>query len=52
MKVVHVVTTSCSTSQLQSLLTDRLLQVSSSAETEIQVGTTWITAPIALVATL
>lgn len=38
MKVVHVVTTSCSTSQLQSLLNDRLLQVSSSADTDIQVG--------------
>lgn len=42
--VVHVVTTSCSTGQLQSLLTDRLLQVSSSADTEIQVGTTLIAA--------
>lgn len=38
MKVVHVVTTCCSINQLQSLLTDRLLQLSSSGDTEIQVG--------------
>lgn len=36
MKVVHVVTTCCSINQLQSLLTDRLLQVSSPGDTEIQ----------------
>ncbi|XP_038557992.1 SHC SH2 domain-binding protein 1 isoform X2 [Micropterus salmoides] len=36
MKVVHVVTASCSTVQLQSLLRDRLLPLCSSEDTEIQ----------------
>nr|XP_046267827.1 SHC SH2 domain-binding protein 1 isoform X1 [Scatophagus argus] len=36
MKVVHVVTASCSTIQLQSLLSDRLLPLCSSEDTEIQ----------------
>lgn len=36
-KVVHVVTASCNTIQLQSLLTARLLPLSSSDDTEIQV---------------
>ncbi|XP_049418197.1 SHC SH2 domain-binding protein 1 [Epinephelus fuscoguttatus] len=35
-KVVHVVTASCSTTQLQSLLSDRLLPLCSSEDTEIQ----------------
>ncbi|XP_028440820.1 SHC SH2 domain-binding protein 1 [Perca flavescens] len=35
-KVVHVVTASCSTIQLQSLLSDRLLPLCSSEDTEIQ----------------
>uniref|UniRef100_A0A7N9AT19 SHC SH2-domain binding protein 1 n=1 Tax=Mastacembelus armatus TaxID=205130 RepID=A0A7N9AT19_9TELE len=35
-KVVHVVTASCSTSQLQSLLNTRLLPLCSSGDTEIQ----------------
>lgn len=38
-KVVHVVTTSCSTIQLQSLLSAKLLPLCSSGETEIQVST-------------
>lgn len=37
-KVVHVVTTSCSTIQLQSLLNAKLLPLCSSGETEIQVS--------------
>ncbi|KAM3625571.1 uncharacterized protein V6R79_014331 [Siganus canaliculatus] len=36
MKVVHVVTASCSATQLQSLLSDRLLPLCSSEDTEIQ----------------
>ncbi|XP_059203410.1 SHC SH2 domain-binding protein 1 isoform X2 [Centropristis striata] len=36
MKVVHVVTASCSTIQLQSLITNRLLALCSSEDTEIQ----------------
>ncbi|XP_034536114.1 SHC SH2 domain-binding protein 1 isoform X2 [Notolabrus celidotus] len=36
MKVVHVVTASCSSLQLQSLLNDRLLSLSSSEDTQIQ----------------
>ncbi|KAM9366647.1 SHC SH2 domain-binding protein 1 [Symphorus nematophorus] len=36
MKVVHVVTVSCSPVQLQSLLSDRLLPLCSSEDTEIQ----------------
>lgn len=36
MKVVHVVSVSCSTIQLQSLLTDRLLPLCSPEDTEIQ----------------
>uniref|UniRef100_A0A8C9ZYK1 SHC SH2-domain binding protein 1 n=1 Tax=Sander lucioperca TaxID=283035 RepID=A0A8C9ZYK1_SANLU len=36
MKVVHVVTASCSAIQLQSLLSDRLLPLCSSEDTEIQ----------------
>lgn len=43
-KVVHVVTASCSTLQLQSLLNDRLLPLCPSGDTEIQVSTTWIVA--------
>lgn len=39
MKVVHVVTASCSAIQLQSLLSDRLLPQCSSDDTEIQVST-------------
>lgn len=39
-KVVHVVTTSCSTVQLQSLLNTKLLPLSSSGDTEIQVSIT------------
>ncbi|CAJ1048683.1 SHC SH2 domain-binding protein 1 isoform X1 [Xyrichtys novacula] len=35
-KVIHVVTASCSSHQLQSLLTDRLLPLSSSEDTQIQ----------------
>uniref|UniRef100_A0A7N6BCR9 Right handed beta helix domain-containing protein n=1 Tax=Anabas testudineus TaxID=64144 RepID=A0A7N6BCR9_ANATE len=38
-KVVHVVTTSCSTIQLQSLLNAKLLPLCSSGETEIQFHT-------------
>lgn len=37
-KVVHVVTSSCSSTQLQSLLTTRLLPLSSSGDAEIQVS--------------
>uniref|UniRef100_A0AAQ4NZN5 SHC SH2-domain binding protein 1 n=2 Tax=Gasterosteus aculeatus aculeatus TaxID=481459 RepID=A0AAQ4NZN5_GASAC len=36
MKVVHVVTASCSTTQLQSLLSDRLLPLCPSEDTDIQ----------------
>lgn len=38
MKVVHVVTASCSTTQLQSLLSDRLLPLCPSEDTDIQVS--------------
>lgn len=40
MKVIHVVAASCSPAQLQSLLSDRLLPLCSSEDTEIQVSKT------------
>lgn len=40
MMVVHVVTASCNTLLLQSLLNDRLIPLCSAEDTEIQVSTT------------